>query len=322
MMRKAIVIGYGVSNLGVIRSLGLKGFQIMAMYYDKTDFSHTSKYVNERVKIPHPRIEETEFIGILLKNSYKWEGSLIFDTDDHVAVSISKNKPELAKYYRILTPEWEILRKFIEKPETYRLAERCKAPYPRTFLPKTLNELHEIKEKIDYPCILKPVLGHEFMSEFKSKNFKINNYNDLLSKFELCLELRHEVMVQEIISGPDSNIYFYIAYVNSEGYINARFLGRKIRQNPPQFGITRVGISQDRVLELEEFTERLLKEAEFKGIATAEYKMDPRDNQFKLLEINGRTFRTSWLATYCGVNFPWIIYMDLVEKKTNRSEGL
>ena len=44
-MKKAIVIGYGVSSLGVIRSLGLKGFQITAMYCDKADFSHTSKYV-------------------------------------------------------------------------------------------------------------------------------------------------------------------------------------------------------------------------------------------------------------------------------------
>ena len=78
-MKKAIVIGYGVSSLGVIRSLGLKGFQITAMYYEKADFSHTSKYVCESVKIPHPRIEEREFIEILLKIAHKWEGSLIFD---------------------------------------------------------------------------------------------------------------------------------------------------------------------------------------------------------------------------------------------------
>ncbi|MGH7908230.1 MAG: hypothetical protein ACRENW_00085, partial [Thermodesulfobacteriota bacterium] len=71
----------------------------------------------------------------------------------------------------------------------------------------------------------------------------------------------------------------------------------------------------NRDLEVEKFTEKLLKEAEFKGIADAEYKKDPRDNQFKLLEINARTIRSNWLATYCGVNFPWIIYMDLVEKK-------
>ena len=104
-MKKAIVIGYGVSSLGVIRSLGLKGFQLIALYYDKTDFSHVSKFVDQRVKVPHPREEEDEFIEILLKNSDRWTGAFIFDTDDNVTVSISKNKRELTRYYKIGTPD-------------------------------------------------------------------------------------------------------------------------------------------------------------------------------------------------------------------------
>jgi predicted ATP-grasp superfamily ATP-dependent carboligase len=33
------------------------------------------------------------------------------------------------------------------------------------------------------------------------------------------------------------------------------------------------------------------------------------------MEVNVRMTRNIWLATYCGVNFPWIIYMDLVENR-------
>lgn len=312
-MKKAIVIGCHVGGLGIIRSLGLKDFQIIAMSYDATEFGHTSKYVYERVKIPHPRIEQKDFVDFLIKNSYRWNGALIFDTNDDVAVSISKNKAELANYYKIITPEWRILRKFIEKPETYKLAQTCNVPYPRTFVPESLDSINKIKSEISYPCILKPVVGHEFASKFNSKNFEVGNYNELLSKFELCLESGHKVMIQEIIPGPDSNIYECMVYVNSEGNINTRFLFRKIRQNPPRFGVSRVAISQDRDPQIEEFTEVILKEANFIGIATAEFKKDLRDNQFKLMEINVRAFRPNWLATYCGINFPWIIYMDLVE---------
>jgi D-aspartate ligase len=314
-MKRAIVIGCAVGGLGVIRSLGLKGFHIIAMSYDRTEFGHTSKYVYERVKIPNPSIEEKEFIDFLLKNSYRWNGALIFDTNDDVAISISKNKAELANYYKIVTAEWDIVRKFIEKPETYTLCEKCNVPYPETFLPKTLDELYKIKNEITYPCILKPVVGHEFAREFNSKNFGVVNYNELLSKFDLCLKSGHKVMVQEIIPGPDSNIYECMVYVNSEGYINTRFVFRKVRQNPPRFGVSRVAISQDGIPQIEEFTERILTEAGFRGIATAEFKKGLRDNQFKLLEINVRAFRPNWLATYCGINFPWITYMDLVEKE-------
>jgi D-aspartate ligase len=314
-MKKVIVIGCHVCGLGVIRSLGLKGFQIIAMSYDRTDFGNASKYVYERVKIPHPRVEEKDFVDFLIKNSHRWNGALIFDTNDDVTVSISKNKTELVNRYTIVTAEWDVLRRFIEKPETYSLCEKCNVPYPKTLLPKAVDELYKIKNEISYPCILKPVVGHEFASKFNSKNFEVVNYNELLSKFELCLESGHKVMVQEIIPGPDSNIYECMVYVNSEGYINTTFLFRKIRQNPPQFGVARVAISQDRIPQIEDFTKRILKEANFRGIATAEFKKDPRDNQFKLLEINVRAFRPNWLATYCGINFPWITYMDLVERE-------
>lgn len=311
-MKRVIVMGCHTNGLGVIRSLGLKGLQVIAISCDRMDFAQASKYVHEKVEAPHPRGEEREFIEFLLRNSYRWKDALILDTNDDFSVSISKNRSELAKYYKIATPEWEVLRTFIRKQETYKLAEKCGVPYPETFLPQTLDELQGIKGELDYPCLLKPVLGHEFMSRFNAKNFKANSYEELVSKFELCLESKQEVMVQEIIPGPDSNVCECTVYVNSNGDFNATFISRKLRQNPPQFGVARVAISENGTPRLEEFTGRMLREVGFKGIAHTEFKKDPRDGGFKLIEINGRILRSNWLAAYCGVNFPWIAYNDLV----------
>lgn len=33
------------------------------------------------------------------------------------------------------------------------------------------------------------------------------------------------------------------------------------------------------------------------------------------MEVNGRIHRSNWLSTYCGVNLPWMAYLDLVEEK-------
>lgn len=313
--KMVIVIGCYVGGYGVIRSLGMMGFQIIALHYSRTDFGHVSKYVHESFRVPHPCREEKDFIDFLIDNSDKWKGAIIFDTDDEVTVSISKNKAKLAEHYKVVTAEWEILRKFLDKQETYRLAEKCGVPHPKTFLPKTWEQLDEIKDKITYPCILKPFYGHEFMSKFKSKNFKVNDYGELLSKFQLCLESKLDVLVQEVIPEADSDLYRFMVYINSEGEVNAKFFRKKIRQNPPQFGVTRVGISHDRVPEIEEHTMRLLNEVNYKGYAESDFKKDPRDNKLKLIEINSRLVRPNWLATYCGINFPWIMYMDMVEKR-------
>jgi hypothetical protein len=95
-MKRAIVIGCGVAGLGIIRSLRLKGFEIVAMPYYGMDFSHVSRYVNERIRTSHPLRQEKGLIEVLLKNSHKWKGALILETNDEAAVSISKNKTELA----------------------------------------------------------------------------------------------------------------------------------------------------------------------------------------------------------------------------------
>lgn len=314
-MKKAVVIGCHTNGLGVIRSLALENFHIIAMHYDPTEFAHTSRHVHEKVRIPHPYAEEKRFIEFLIANSDKWKNALLIETNDEALIAVSKNKDNLEKHYKIATPEWHVLRKFIEKPETYKLAEECGVPYPKTVLPKTFDVLKKMKDEISYPCILKPVLSHEFMSRFKSKNFQASNPDELLTKFEACRKSGLEVMVQEIIPGPDSNIFQCLMYIGSNGNSNAVFLDRKIRQNPPKFGVARVAISEDAIPQISKFTERMLKEGGFSGVAHSEFKEDPRDNEFKLMEINGRTSRSNWLATYCGVNLPWITYMDLVEKE-------
>lgn len=80
-MKKAIVIGCHTNGLGVIRSLALENFQITAMYYDERDYGRFSKYVYERVTVPHPLREEKKFVEFLVENSRRWEGALIFDTN-------------------------------------------------------------------------------------------------------------------------------------------------------------------------------------------------------------------------------------------------
>jgi predicted ATP-grasp superfamily ATP-dependent carboligase len=313
-MKQAIVIGCHVNGLGVIRSLHWKKFRITAMFYNDIDFAQASRYVHEKVKVPHPRKAEKEFVDFLTENSSRWEKALIVDTNDDVSIALSKHREKLLKHFTVVTPDWKILRTLMEKPETYKLAEQCEVPFPISYFPKTTDDLMNIRENISYPCILKPVLGHIFFSDFKCKNFKVNHWDQLIAKWKLCGESGHEVFIQEIIPGPDSNLYQSAMYINRDGKIATNFTLRKLRQNPPGFGVARVALSQEEIPEITEFTKRMLDRIGFKGIMHSEFKMDPRDNRFKLMEVNGRLARANWLATYCGVNFPWLASMDLIDK--------
>lgn len=57
---------------------------------------------------------------------------------------------------------------------------------------------------------------------------------------------------------------------------------------------------------------RILKGIGYQGIAAPEFKRDPRDGEYKLLEINARTILQSSLPPRCGVDVEYIAYLDTI----------
>ena len=232
-----------------------------------------------------------------------------------MAVAISKHKQRLQQYYCTSIADWPILKKFVEKADLYELAAACDVPYPKTFHPRTISELEEIRKAVPYPCILKPVNSHLFVSRYGVKNFEAANEDALVHGFRRCLSDQLDMLVQEIIPGPDSCLERLETYVNSQGRFGAQFFMNKLRQNPPHFGVMRVGYSTGRNEEVAILSERMLRLSNYHGYASIEFKRDPRDGQPKLMEINVRMPRPGFLAVAAGVNFPWIIYKDIAKNE-------
>ena len=56
---------------------------------------------------------------------------------------------------------------------------------------------------------------------------------------------------------------------------------------------------------------KLLRALSFHGLSQVEFKRDPRDGAYKLMEVNPRLFQWHGLAAACGVDLPLIAYRDL-----------
>ena len=146
-MGKVIVIGCHVGGLAVIRSLGRKNQHIIALTHNNLDFAQTSRYVAERATCPDPS-DETAFVDFLLDRADRWEGALIVETGDYHAVALAKHKAELSPHYRIVTPDWDTLRHFVQKEATYGLADACGVPHPRTWTPTSRDDLEPLRPRI------------------------------------------------------------------------------------------------------------------------------------------------------------------------------
>ena len=59
--------------------------------------------------------------------------------------------------------------------------------------------------------------------------------------------------------------------------------------------------------EIEEAAERLLRALGWYGVAMVEFRRDPRDGRYKLIEVNHRFWGSLQLAVVSGVDFPALL---------------
>ena len=57
---------------------------------------------------------------------------------------------------------------------------------------------------------------------------------------------------------------------------------------------------------------RFLAALGYRGLSQVEFKRDPRDGRYKLMEINPRLYQWHGLAAACGVDLPRLAYCDLL----------
>ena len=72
---------------------------------------------------------------------------------------------------------------------------------------------------------------------------------------------------------------------------------------------------------LEEYSQRFLRAIDFYGLVELEYKRDPRDGQYRLLDVNGRTWGYHTIGRQAGVDFPSLLFADQMCQRIEPQRG-
>jgi D-aspartate ligase len=116
-------------------------------------------------------------------------------------------------------------------------------------------------------------------------------------------------MVQELIPGDGRCQFGYGAFFKDGRAVGSMVACRR-RQHPPEFGRATTFAETRDVPVLHERSERLLRAIDFYGLAELEYKRDPRDGEYKLLDFNARAWGYHTLGGEAGVDFPLLLFED------------
>jgi predicted ATP-grasp superfamily ATP-dependent carboligase len=304
-----IVIGGDYQGLGIARSLGRRGIPVHVID-DERSIARVSRYVENLIHVPDLRSETSMLEALSLANGkLGLAGWVLFPTREENVAAIAANRDELAHDFRVPTPGMGTVSYCWDKRKTYQLAARLSVPIPRTYFPRRQSELAEVD--LSSPVIVKPAIKERFFYRTHAKAWRADTAAELASAFGRAAEIvgEGEVIVQEMIPGSGQEQYAYCAFFR-DGRAVASMTVRRRRQHPSDFGRASTYVETIALPEIAESSIRFLQAINYYGLVELEYKRDPRDGAYKLLDINARTWGYHTLGPAAGVDFPYLLYRD------------
>jgi predicted ATP-grasp superfamily ATP-dependent carboligase len=312
---------FSLNCYGVIRGLGEMGVPVLALDENPNPQFH-SRYCTG-LRSPDPKEHPEAFATFLAELGARFKTKpVLYMMEDLYVWLAHRYRDRLEPYYRFSFVSEATLEHCLDKRLTFQVADRIGVPTPRTFYPKDVRELMELEGAVPLPAIVKPVVARfdfrsgeaskicTFPKVFGSKAVRADTFPELVRQFQRVAALGIEACVQEEIPGGQDLLYGSTLYANADSEALGIFVRTKLRQTPADFGTMTLGraIASD---EVRETSARMAKALGFRGICGMEYKYDPRDGQYKFLEINPRGELWMNLANHCGVNLPYLKYRDL-----------
>jgi predicted ATP-grasp superfamily ATP-dependent carboligase len=244
------------------------------------------------------------------------ERPVLIPSSDQFVTAIATHRAALAAHYR-LSPGVALQGELAEKAAQYALAAAHGMPLPRTQPAGSIADVERFAAEARYPCLMKPMHfrewrrlpgGHPLLG---AKIAIAASPSALLVHYAGVAEVTPQVMLQEIIEGPDTAKRVYLACYDAGANRIAHAMFRELRCEPVGFGPA--SVSEPVVdAETDAVCDRFLRSIGYSGICEIEMKWDSNDGRVKLIEANPRLSGGGDAAPYDGVDLCWLHYLEMI----------
>jgi D-aspartate ligase len=304
----AIVIGGYVNGLGLVRALAARGVRTAVITTKPYDIAHRSRWTSAHAAVPELEERSEGLVELLERRAREWSGCALLPTNDGALAALAQHHDRLSSTYRVIAPPREVAEYFLDKRLMAEAAREVGIELPHCYGPAV--EATAALPKLRFPVVVKPLVGYRFFSRFGCKLFAAADRDELARGIARLADAGIPGQVFDLVPGPDSHIYAYCTYMRAGGEPTAGVLIRKLRQNPPSFGDARVAEIAPDAPALREATVELLRRIGFRGIAVAEFKLDPRDGRLRFIEVNGRSVVYNALLRRAGLDLAGLAWSD------------
>lgn len=307
----AIILGGGDANgLGVTRDLGRHGIPIYCLTSNPHELTCASKYCRGYQIIPNIESDSTTLRQALTRfATHLKTRAVLFPTSDTTLLTVSAIRDELSDYVTFIPPR-DVIETMVIKSHFYHSLQAHAIPHPATYNP-TEESLASILRQITFPVYVRPAQTLVFLQHFQGKGWVANTPHELRKHLDRAQSKQVSMLVQQIIPGPVTNGYGYKGYFTQTSHLLLLLAIQKLRQ-PTMFANCTLHkpIPRTILADYEALLFPYLTKLGYTGLFGIEFKRDPSDGQYKLLDVNARSCADSALCPACGLEDNLAAYRD------------
>ena len=315
-----LLLGGQENALSVIRSLTRHGVPV-SLSAPENCWALRSRHCAKRYPIAKGLDRAAFWEDLLLGPDHpELRGAVLLPCNDEGIEFMAARRSVLRREYLLDDHVANQQMEMLDKQATLDLARSVGVPVPQHWNIEKPEDVDAIEGDVDFPVIIKPIHSHVFQRIYNAKLLVVNDFPELVSKVKEVLSRGLEIMVCELVPGPDDLLSSYYTYIDADGSHLFEFTKRIIRRNPVNFGGGCYHIT-DWVPETAEVGRKFFRGIGFKGLGNIEFKLDQRDGQLKVIECNARFTAAQELLVQSGMDIAWIIYNHITGGQIPKVEG-
>lgn len=316
-----LILGCKIGGVAIMRSLGSLGVSVFGVDDDPRSPALRSRYLNGSFIKGLDEGAPEEYLDFIRGIGRKLgRPTVLVPTSDELAVFVADQADYLRDHFLFPSIDPALAKGLASKKEMHAIARRCEVPTPRTLFPLSEEDVFAFAEEVSFPVMLKAIHGNRLEARTGIKMVEVNSRSELIDRYRQLEDPGSpNLMIQEHLPGTDDQVFIFNGYFDAQSDCLAGFTGHKIRQYPVHKGAASLGVCtwNEKVARM---TTHFMKQVGYQGILDIGYRLDPRDGEYKVLDINprvGQAFRL--FVSEDGMDVIRALYKDLTQQEVQPS---
>jgi len=301
--------GESIFALKVLRCLGkIKGLRVYVLSSNPLAPIRFSRYCS-RI-ITYIEVNDTDRLKAIRNAISNTKADVILPVDVKTIRLLSSNLKDINEITAIgPLPDVDSIDIADDKWLTFNWMKEHNVACPATLLYEESKEFHEQLKDFDFPVLCKPRKG--------SGGEGIKKFDDKESLLTYCSSNvnQGDVIIQSFINGSDIDC----SVLCKQGEILAYTIQKRfVFAQKPVLG--QEGVDFVYHEQTWNIIKELVKKFNWSGIAHIDLRIDEKDQDVKIIEINPRFWGSVMQSLFAGVNFPYITCLQALDYKIPDAE--